>query len=180
VRALWQRCAGAALGLWIGLVAVAGPAGAQSRHASPELERLLPSTLGGVALQVESQAGEDLLTNSAAFDAFLSRLGKTRSDFTVASASARGGLEAAAGVWRVTGADPALLLPGFKMMVQASSAIPLDNAEIVFAGRGVTRIGSPGQLARGSLYVAASGDMLLFVQTPKSALAEEALGKMLK
>ena len=63
---------------------------AQSRHADTELEALLPTTLGGVALTIESQAGTELSTNSAAFDAFLAGLGKTRADFTLASAYARG------------------------------------------------------------------------------------------
>jgi len=93
------------------------------RHADPALEALLPTALGGVSLTVESQAGTDLTTNSAAFDAFLASLGKTRSDFALASAYARG-LTAQVGAWRVKGADPALLLPGFKTAVQASSTTP--------------------------------------------------------
>ena len=175
-----HRCACAALGLWMGVFVVIGLPRAQDRHASPELEALLPSTLGGVALTIESQAGGDLLTNSAAFDAFLSTLGKSRADFTVASAYAHGNLKAAAGIWRVKGADPALLLPGFKTAIQASSAASLESAHIVVAGRGVTRIGGPGQLAQGPLYVVVSGDKLVFVQTPEPGLAEEAMGKMLK
>ena len=75
---------------------------------------MLPTTLGGVALTIESQAGTDLATQSAAFDAFLASLGKTRADFTLASAYRRGDLKAEVGAWRVKGADPALLLPGFK------------------------------------------------------------------
>ncbi len=59
------------------------------RHSDPELEALLPQTLGGVALTIESQAGPELATNSAAFDAFLKTLGKSRDDFTLASAYAR-------------------------------------------------------------------------------------------
>ena len=85
---------------------VTGAALAGGRHADPELEALLPTTLGGVALTVESQAGTDLSTQSAAFDAFLASLGKTRADFTLASAYAQGGLKAEVGAWRVKGADP--------------------------------------------------------------------------
>ena len=65
-----------------------------------------PPTLGGVALTIESQAGTDLTTQSAAFDAFLGGLGKSRSDFIVASAYAQRGLPAAVGAWRVRGVDP--------------------------------------------------------------------------
>jgi len=44
----------------------------------------------------------------------------------------------------------------------------------------VTRIGDPGQLARGPLYVIVRGDTLLFVQTTVPALAEEAFEKLPK
>lgn len=152
---------------------------AADRHADPELEALLPQTLGGTALTIESQAGTELSTQSTAFDAFLQGLGKTRADFTLASAySSGGGLKAEIGAWRVKGADTSLLLPGFKNAVQASSATPLTQAEETIGGRAVTRIGDPGQLAQGPLYVVVRGDTLLFVQTTQPALAEEAIGKL--
>ncbi len=150
------------------------------RHADPELEALLPTMLGGVALTIESQAGTDLATKSEAFDAFLAGLGKTRADFSVASAYSRGGLKAEVGAWRVKGADPTLLLPGFKTAVQASSTAPLIQVEEILAGRAVTRIGDPGQLTRGPLYVFVHGDTLLFVQTTERALAGEAMDKLPK
>lgn len=139
---------------------------------------MLPAALGGASLIVESQAGADLATRSAAFDAFLASLGKTRADFTLASAYSAGGLEAAVGAWRVKGADPALLLPGFKAAVQASSTTPLTHVEETVAGRTVTRIGDPGQLTQGPIYVFVRGDTLLFVQTTQPALAEEAMAKL--
>ncbi len=151
---------------------------AADRHADPELEALLPTTLGGVSLTVESQAGTDLSTNSGPFDAFLESLGKTRADFSLASAYAQGGLKAAVGAWRVKGADSSKMLPGFKNAVQASSTTPLTKAEEVVAGRTVTRIGDPGQLTQGPLYVFVRGDTLLFVQTPERSLAEEAMSKL--
>jgi hypothetical protein len=151
---------------------------AAGRHADPELEKLLPQTLGGVALTIESQAGSELATNSSAFEAFLEALGKTRGDFSLASAYANGGLKAAAGAWRVKGADSARLLPSFKTAVQASSTTPLASEEEMLGGHKVTRIGNPGQLAQGPIYVFVKGDTLLFVQTPDRALAEEALSKL--
>jgi hypothetical protein len=153
---------------------------AQGRHADPDLEALLPTTLGGAALTVESQAGTELATRSAAFDAFLAALGKTRADFSLASAYGRGGLKAEVGAWRVKGADPALLLPAFKTAVQASSTTPLKVAEEMLGGRAVTRIGDPGQLTKGPLYVVVSREALLFVETPDRALAEEAIAKLPK
>jgi hypothetical protein len=80
----------------------------------------------------------------------------------------------------VKDADATLLLPGFKTAVQASSTTPLAVAEETAAGRPVTRIGNPGQLTGGPLFVFLSGDTLLFVQTSDRALAEEALGKLHK
>lgn len=148
------------------------------RHADPELESLLPTSLGGVALTIESQSGVELAAKSAAFDAFLNSLGKTRADFSVASAYATGALRAEIGAWRVRGADPALMLQGFKTVLQSSSTTPLTLAEETVNGHAITRIGDPGQLAHGPLYVLSRGDILLFVQTPDATLAEEAIGKL--
>jgi len=181
--------AAAALAAGFGAIAppkpMAGEAGrvisvaATLRHADPELEALLPQTLGGVALTIESQAGPDLSTDSAPFDGFLAGLGKSRADFTLASAYAMGGgLKAEVGAWRVKDADTAALLPGFEAVMQASSRTPLTIADEDIAGRVVRRIGDPGQLTRGPLYVVVRGDMLLFVQTPEPALAEEAMAKL--
>lgn len=153
---------------------------AQGRHADKELEALLPTTLGGVALTVESQAGTELSTDSTAFDAFLKSLGKTRADFTLASAYAKGGLKAQVGAWRVKGADSTLLIPGFETAVQGSSTTPLTTTDDNLGGRPVARIGDPGQLTQGPLYAVVRGDTLLFVQTPDRALAEEAMGKLPK
>lgn len=167
--------------LALALVLASPRATAQSaRHADPALEALLPTSLGGVALVVESQAGSALTTNSAAFDTFLGSQGKTRQDFTVASAYARGGLPAAVGAWRVEGGRPEALLPAFRAALQASSATPLDIGPDELAGRTVTRIGKDGQLAQGPLYVVVRGDTLFFVQAAKRALAEEAMGKLPK
>lgn len=157
---------------------LAASAAAQSRHADTELEALLPTTLGGVALTTESQAGSELPTNSAAFDSFLVGLGKARSDFSLASAYSRGQLKAEVGAWRVKDANPVLLLPGFQAAVQASSTTSLTRVNEVLAGRKVTRIGDPGQLTRGPLYVIVRQDALLFVQTTERALAEEAIRKL--
>jgi hypothetical protein len=164
--------------LVVALVLQVSPAGAGGRHADPELESLLPTTLGGTALTVESQAGPELATRSAAFDAFLAGLGRTRADFTLASAYSRSELRAEMGGWRVRGADPARLLPAFRAVVQDSSAKPLTQVEEIVAGLAITRIGAPGELARGPLYVLVRADTLLFVQTPDRALAEAAIAKL--
>lgn len=153
-------------------------AAAQERHADPGLELLLPRTLGGTMLKVESQKGTDLGTGSAAFDAFLAALGKTRGDFSIASAYSESGLKAEIGAWRVAGSDTAALMPGFARAIQASSATPLTVATVELAGRQVTRIGAAGELARGPIYAVARGDSLLFVETPDAGLAEEAISKL--
>jgi len=151
---------------------------AAGRHAAPDIEALLPQTLGGVTLTVESQAGTDLSTNSAAFDTFLKTLGKTRDDFSLASAYAPGGLKGAAGIWRVNRADTTALMDAFKAALQASSNVPLTIKDETIAGHPVTRIGAPGELAQGPLYAFVRSNMILFVQTPDATLAEEAIGKL--
>ena len=64
--------------------------------------------------------------------------------------------------------------------MQASSTTPLAQVEEIVAGHAVTRIGDPGQLTKGPLYVFVRGDTLLFVQTTEPALAEEAMAKLPK
>jgi hypothetical protein len=163
--------------LCLALQAVSAPA-QPSRHADPALEAVLPRTLGGVALTIESQAGTDLSTDSAAFDAFLASQGRTRRDFTVASAYSQGSLPGAVGAWRVVGAKGEALLPAFQAAIQASSTTRLDIGPDELSGRRVTRIGGYRQLAQGPIYVVVRGDTLLFVQTSKRSLAEEAIGKL--
>lgn len=158
---------------------VAAPfAMAAGRHADAALEATLPSSLGGVALTIESQHGTELGTNSAAFDTFLATLGKARGDFTLASAYATGTLKAAVGCWRVVGANASGLMPAFKAAIQASSNTPLTIADETYGSRSVVRIGDPGQLAQGPLYAYVKGDTIYFVQTPEPRLAEEAVGKL--
>lgn len=149
------------------------------RHADPDLEALLPETLGGVALTRESQRGTELSTRSTALESFLSDLGRTLDDFSLASAyDGGGGLKAEVGAWRVRGADPTRLLDGFSGAIQASSTTPLSVTSLELAGRVVTRIGAEGELTRGPLYAYVLGDVILFVQTPDLGLAEEAIGKL--
>lgn len=151
---------------------------ADGRHANQQLEAKLPIVLRGVAITVESQAGKDLMTNSQIFDTFLGGLKKTRADFTVASGYTRNGLRASVGAWQVNGAETAKLLPGFEAALQASSNTNLTIAEEKLGARNVTRIGDPGQLAQGPLYVFVQDDALFFVQTPDPRLAEEAMTKL--
>ena len=150
-----------------------------SRHAAPDLEALLPETLGAVALTRESQRGTDLARQSSALDAFLAGLGKTLDDFALASAySAAGDVEAQVGVWRVRGATSALLMPGFIQAIQASSTTPLTVSTSNISRHDITQIGISGQLTQGPLYAYVRGDMILFVQTTDPALAAEALASM--
>lgn len=159
-------------------IVLAGQGLAAGRHADPELEATLPQTLGGVSLVIESQRGTELHSNSTAFDAFLAELGKSRDDFTLASAYAAGGLKAAVGTWRVKGADSAKLLPAFQAALQSSSTTPLAIVQETVASRAVTRIGDPGQLAQGPLYAFVKGETIYFVQTPEPSLAAEAMSKL--
>jgi hypothetical protein len=153
--------------------------GVSGRHADPELEALLPETLGGVTLIRESQRGTELSARSPALESFLADLGRSLDDFSLASAYNGGGsLKAEVGAWRIRGADPTQLLDGFAGTVQASSTTPLPVTSLELAGRTVTRIGEEGDLTRGPLYAYTLGEVILFVQTPDVALAAEAIGKL--
>lgn len=162
----------------LALLFLSYPVFSAERHSDPTLEAFLPQSLGGVVLTIESQTGAELATNSAVFDSFLTALGKTRADFSQASAYSTSGLKAKVGIWRVKGADTVHLLAGFKATVQSSSTTPLAFVEETMAGHSVSRIGDAGQLTQGPLYVFAKGDTLYFVQTPEPALALEAMQKL--
>ena len=158
---------------------VGRPHGGGDASRGPRLEALLPSTLGGVSLVVESQHGTDLSNQSEALDAMLKDLGRALTDFTLASAySPAGDIEAQVGAWRVSGVTPDALMPAFVDTVQASSATKLTVTELTIGGHDITQIGAPGQLAQGPLYAYPKDDMVLFVQTPDPKLADEALAKM--
>jgi hypothetical protein len=149
------------------------------RHADPELEALLPTTLGGVLLTRESQRGADLSRQSDALDRFLEGLGRTIQDFTLASAySASGDLKAQVGAWRVRGADTGRLMSGFIEAIQASSTTKLTLTELSIGSHQVTQIGAAGQLTQGPLYSFVRDQTVLFVQTTEPALAEEALASL--
>jgi hypothetical protein len=69
-------------------------------------------------------------------------------------------------------------LPSFTKAVQAASTTRLAQIEEIVAERSINRIGDPGQLTNGPLYVFVRGDTLWFVQTTERALAEEAIDKL--
>jgi hypothetical protein len=148
-----------------------------SYHSAPELEKLLPDSLGGFRLEKGSQVGSDLRDPGRPFTDMLANLGRTISDFSVASAYARD-LKAEVGMWQINGANEKDLVPEFIKAVQGSSTTPLVVGEMTVGGRPVTRIGEAGQLTKGPIYVYVKDGLLIFVETPDSTLAEEALSKL--
>ena len=87
-------------------------------------------------------------------------------------------MKAQVGAWRVRGADPSGLLPGFIKAIQASSTTQLTIATISIAGGPVTQIGAAGELTQGPLYAYTRDEIVLFVQTVDPALAAEALAQL--
>jgi len=148
-----------------------------SYHSAPDLEKLLPTSLGGYALERASQLGTDLLDPGRAFTDMLANLGRSLSDFALASASARG-LKAEIGIWRIAGANDKDLVSEFIKAIQGSSNTPLVVGEMTVGGHPVTRIGEAGQLTKGPIYVYLKDGLLIFVETTDPALAEEALSKL--
>ena len=148
-----------------------------SYHSAPDLEKLLPDSLGGFRLEKGSQVGSDLRDPGRPFTDMLANLGRTLADFSVASAYARD-LKAEVGMWRINGANEKDLVPEFIKAVQGSSTTPLVVGEMTVGGRPVTRIGEAGQLTKGPIYAYVKDGLLIFVETPEPTLAEEALSKL--
>jgi len=148
-----------------------------SYHSAPDLEKLLPDSLGGFRLEKGSQVGSDLTDPGRPFTDMLANLGRALSDFRVASAYARD-LKAEVGMWQINGANQKDLVPEFIKAVQGSSTTPLVVGEMTVGGRSVTRIGEAGQLTKGPIYVYVKDGLLIFVETPEPTLAEEALSKL--
>ena len=146
------------------------------KHADPSLEQALPSEIGGVQLVRFSLSGDDVIASGteAQYDSLLAKLGKARSDLSIAGATdPTGSMAGSIGALRVRGADPAALLTAY-LEVQAARPNPPSTSETVLAGQAVTKLtfaepGAPWQ------YVHARGDVLILVTASHDAVATSLL-----
>lgn len=154
------------------------------RHGVPELEALLPASVGGVALVRLSLTGADfhaLGTNDsrARLDDMLKNLGRTLADLAVADAgdpTGRAVLEV--GVLRVAGSEPARLLSEWAASNQAVKPGQIVVTSATIDGRRLTKLVDSTRPVGGSTYAFAIGDTIFLVAADDPALLSSALAQL--
>jgi len=148
-------------------------------HDAPELEPLLPQTLDGTALQVQSWTGDSILTDdgfSTSITAFLETAGKTAEDLRVAQAyDPDQALDASIGVYRVADVEPAALRDALV------AAWKVDYPDVVVGpatidGKDVTKLDFGAETIASYLYV--RDDVVFDVETTDEALAAKAFAAL--
>jgi hypothetical protein len=140
---------------------------APESHVDPDLEALLPSTVGDQLMIVQSMSGELLMLGGEEAmqpltDA-LAAQGLTIADVSLGSANTAD-FATRIQALRVKGGDAQALEPFMVQLVAQGAAQSRDE----IAGKPVTVIASPG----GSQYVYTSGEILWLVQAVEPALSE--------
>jgi len=153
--------------------------GSGSTHDAPELEKLLPTTVGGVALSVDSALGGTVLTTDPggrAATAALKAKGKTPDDLRYAQAvdpNQTLALNAVAiSVSGLTAADTqTMLLDWFQL-----SGPGVTHTDVKLAGKAWTRydLGDEGP----AYYFRSDGVAVMVITTSDPALAEQAAAAM--
>jgi hypothetical protein len=159
----------------------ASPAPSVDAHAVPELEALLPATLGSVVLERVSLTGADFYSTGtpqtrARLDTMLAKLGKTVNDLTVADAGdpTRGAV-IEVGAFRVAGADSARLLAEWVASNQATSPGRIQVSVVTVDGRNLTRLVDAGRPVGGTIHAFVKGDVVFLVAADDPALLSAAL-----
>ena len=157
----------------------AAPTDAPELHTAPDLEAMLPESVGGIVLHRTSPSIQGQLTADPRFDSVLSLLGffgKSASDIRFAQAvdpADPANLTLAA--FQVRGIDARLFGPAVTSIVVGS--IPgATTSRVTLAGRTVTKATSPSGGPSGYLYT--SGDVVYGIQTADEQLAIEALARL--
>lgn len=155
-------------------------------HGVPELEALLPASVGGVALERLSLTGADFYAlgtsdSRARLDDMLKALGRTLADLAVADAgdpTGRAVLEV--GVLRVAGSEPARLLSEWAASNQAVKPGQIVVTNETVDGRRLTRLVDSTRPVGGSTYAYAIGDTIFLVAADDPALLSNALAQLPK
>lgn len=153
----------------------------------PDLEAMLPAKVGDLPVQPHSLTGADVMTTGdptsiQALQTILDKTGGKPADYSFAwSAVGTGsGNDSAIGVFRVKGADPAVIRDVLIAQAQASA----NAANGVLVSPGQTTIGGKdvktvsAALQDGTVwtsYYLPKGDVLFFVQTTDAKIAQEFL-----
>jgi hypothetical protein len=141
-----------------------------------ELEALIPDTLGGQKLTKASYKGSDFVnsTNSnEEFKTWLNSVGKSLNDVSAAFGFAASGTSGSAVfAFRVQGVDNGRLIEAFKTsMGTTNSTMTWTSANV--GGKSVQRSEDPD--TKTAIYLYGTADLLFFVTTNDTKVAEEAL-----
>ena len=152
----------------------------------PELEALLPATVGSVVLERLSLSGPDFYSTGTPatrtrLDDMLAKLGKTVSDLTVADAGDPTGIAVLeVGAFRVAGADSARLLAEWVASNQATSPGRIQVSNVTLDGRALTRLVDTGRPVGGTIHAFVKGDVIFLVDADDPALLSSALAQLPK
>ena len=138
-----------------------------------DLEAMLPSEMCGATTQKFSMSGADFeaFAEDDEFSATLEGLGKTAADVSFAiSAPLAGDTDCGAGIFRISGADPARLQ---QVYLEAAESEGGTYTTGTIGGKNVFIITATDDT--GKQYVYFKGDAVLFAQAPDDATAGEIL-----
>jgi hypothetical protein len=148
-------------------------------HDAVAMESLLPTTLSGSALQVQSWNGDGLLTDdpwSTSMTAFLTASCKVPADLHVAqSYDPNEALDASIGVYRVDGVDPTALR-GALIEAWKGDYPDMKVSQVTLSGKDVTK-GDFGQDTITS-YLWIHDDVVYDVETSDETIATAALAEL--
>jgi len=148
-------------------------------HDAPDLEVVLPASVNGVDLQVQSVTGASLLTDDAwstTVTDFLTSEGKTATDLQFAQAyDPTQGLDGSFEVYRVAGVDGAKLQD--TLVAAWKGDFPdLKLTDVTIAGQKMTRGDFDTETPGSYLYV--RGEYLYDIWTNDPAIAEAAIAAL--
>lgn len=156
-------------------------------HGAPELEALLPTEVGKVALTRVSLSGPDFYATGSdqalktRLDDMLAKLGKTVGDLTVAEAGDPSGiaiLQVAA--FRVAGANSAQLLTEWVASNQAAAPTRIQVSNETLDGRLLTKLVDTGRPVGGTIRAFVKGDTIYLVDADDITLVSSALAQLPK
>ncbi len=149
---------------------------AAASHVSPDLEALLPHSVGGTTLSSQSVLGSTALRSDAtsqALIASLKKLGKTPADLEIAEAyDAAGKLPMRLFGFRVkgvAGSDIAAAIVDSWMAATAGSPV---RSDVTIGGQKLTKV---AYAQGGADYVYATGDTVFDIETTDETLVSKVL-----
>jgi hypothetical protein len=157
-----------------------------NRHGVPDLEALLPASVGNVQLERLSLTGPDFYAlgtpdTQGQLDAMLKALGKTTADLSVGDAgdpTGRAILEI--GVFRVAGAESSKLLAQWLASNEASSPGRISVTNETIDGRALTKLVDATRDVGGTTRAFVKGDTIFLVKADDPAFVSDALAQLPK